>query len=257
MPVWQSMHRFVTIIMMLVILLPVSGQAAEILVAVAANYFRTAEEIAQAYESRTGNTVLLVSGSTGRLYSQVVYGAPYDVFLGADDLSTGRLAEDGLAEPGSRRVYATGRLALVSPLENLPSTDLANVLHAAVDGRVAVANPETAPYGRAAIEVLEQLGLRERAKPNLVFGENVGQVYSYVMTGNVDYGLVALSHVHGRGSAVLAYAEIPEHLHAPIIQEAVLLKQPGDREAARDFHAFLFGDHAQDISMSHGYGAAR
>ena len=234
---------------------PVAGYAGEILVAVSANYFRTAVEIAREFESQSGHTVLFSSGSTGRLYSQIVHGAPFDVFLAADNEVTRRLEEEGRVLAGTRRVYATGRLALVSSGRFSPVSELVDLLGNATGGRIAVANPDTAPYGRAAIEVLDRIGIGNSAFSRLVFGENVGQVYSYVMTGNADYGLVALSYALREDTHLKGYIAVPEALHSPIVQEVVLLDIAEDHHPAHEFHTFLFSTLARDISMSHGYGS--
>ena len=220
-------------------------------VAVAANFTVAAREIAAAFENATGDTALLSFGSTGQLYAQIVQGAPFEVFLAADQ-ERPRLAEsEGLAVPGSRRTYAVGRLVLFSAEAGrvrgpgaLTDPDL---------GRIALANPALAPYGRAALEVVRSLGLENVLRDRQVIGTNVSQAHQFVRTGNAELGFIALSQIapSAGGSRWL----VPEDLHTPIRQQAVLLETGRDNPAAARFLDFLGSKTSREILRRHGYRA--
>jgi molybdate transport system substrate-binding protein len=229
--------------------LPVSVRADEVRVAVAANFAAAAQEIAELFADTTGHEALLSFGSSGQLYAQISQGARFDVFLAADRSYPRRAVQDGLAVADSVVTYATGRLVLFS-------ADPARVsgrgtLEEANFTRLAVANPRLAPYGAAAIEVLESLGVADRLQARLVRGNNVAQAYQFVMTGNAELGFVALAQVigHQRGSRWL----VPPELHSPIAQDAVLLKGAANTEAAAAFRAFLSGPAAAAVLERYGY----
>ena len=171
-----------------------TGQAAAgepILVAVASNFAQTAAQLAERFEEQTGTAVRLSSGSTGKLYAQVVNGAPYDVFLAADAARPAILERSGHAVPGSRRTYAIGRLVIYSTRAD----DCLAVLQDPDAGHIAIANPDTAPYGAAARDFLRQAGLWEAAQPRLVTGENIAQVLQFVASGNAELGFIAHSQL--------------------------------------------------------------
>lgn len=224
-------------------------QAGSVRVAVAANFTLAAREMAAAFEDATGYRVLLSFGSTGQLYAQVVQGAPFEVFLAADEKRPERAEREGFAVPGSRRTYAVGRLVLFSPDEDrvkgpgaLRDPDL---------GRIALANPALAPYGRAAVEAVRALGLESVLESRQVLGMNVSQAYQFVRTGNAELGFLALSQVATStdGSRWL----VPGNLHAPIRQQAVLLEPGRDNPAASRFLRFLGSEAAAEILHRHGY----
>ena len=220
----------------------------EVRVAVAANALAAVTEIAAAFEAETGHLVQLSAGATGQLYAQIVHGAPFDVFLAADQDRPARAEAEGLAVPASRFTYAIGRLVLVAAE---PQTAVDEGTLAAPFGRLAIANPRTAPYGVAAVEALTALGVYEAAQPRLVFGNNVAQAYQFVASGNADLGLVA-------GSLVIEHHDgpvwpVPDHLHAPIAQDAVLLTTAAENAAAGEFLAFLRGPEAEAILNQFGY----
>ena len=225
--------------------------------AVASNFAEPMQTLAEAFSAGTGHTLIISNGSTGRLYAQIVNGAPFDVFLAADTVRPARLVEDGLAAAGSAQTYATGRLALMepgdatagtpSPLQRLQSGDYR---------RLALASPDLAPYGAAAHQVLAHLDLQTASASRQVFGENIGQTYAFVATGNADLGFVALSQIRHPGSAPAGrYDLIPAGWHDPIRQDAVLLERSNDNEAARAFLDFLALPEARDIIAAHGYEA--
>jgi molybdate transport system substrate-binding protein len=251
-PFVMSAMRTATLLALAVLLAP-CARAAEVTVAVAANFTGPMQKIAAAFERDTGHKAVLAFGSTGRFYAQVRNGAPFQVLLAADDQATSRLEKDGLAVPGSRFTYATGRLVLWSATPGLvdPRGD---VLRAPGPDKVAVADPKLAPYGAAAMQVIEKLGVADQLRPRLVQGESIGQAFQFVSTGNAAMGFVALSQVvvDGRITSGSAWI-VPAQLHAPIRQEAVLLKGGDGKPAAAALVAYLKGPTARGIVRAHGY----
>lgn len=217
--------------------------------AVAANFTAAGREIATAFEEATGDTALLSFGSTGQLYAQIVQGAPFDVFLAADRERPERAEREGLAVPGSRRTYAVGRLVLFSA--DIGRVTGPDALRNPELKRVALANPALAPYGRAALEVAEALGMTDVLRDRQVIGTNVSQAHQFVRTGNAELGFLALSQVvqTSGGSRWL----VPEDLHAPIRQQTVLLEAGRDNPAAARFLDFLESAAAREILRRHGY----
>lgn len=234
-------------------MLGADARAAEVSVAVAANFAAPLKRIAAAFEQHSGHRVLSAVGSTGSLYAQVVHGAPFQVFLSADQKTIARLESEGHAVAGSRYTYATGRLALWSAQPGLVD-DRAEVLRSARFQRLAIANPKLAPYGAAALEALDQLGLRGALQPRIVQGENIAQVHQFIASGNAQLGFVALSQVvqEGRPTGGSVWV-VPTGLHAPLKQDAALLKRGADSGAARAFLEFLRSDAARAIIRAHGY----
>jgi molybdate transport system substrate-binding protein len=220
-------------------------------VAVAANFSATQEALARRFREATGLEVEAAVGSTGQLFAQIRNGAPFHVFLSADQERPRQLEIDGLAEPGSRFSYAEGRLVLFGP--GLDSVrDGGADLRERPDVRVALANPETAPYGAAAMEVLERLGLVERLTPRLARGESVAQAEQFVRSGAAELGFVALAQVVGEPRS--SYWIVPREMHTPLLQDAVLLDAGAEHPAARAFLDFLRSDEARRIIDSEGYG---
>lgn len=209
-------------------------------VAVAANFSVPLKEIAKVFEKETGHEVLVSVGSTGKLYTQIANGAPFDVFLAADQRRPRLAEENGLALKGSRFTYAMGKLALypASSPQILKQDDLV---------RLAIANPKTAPYGQAALETLQSLQLHDHLKDKLVYGENIAQTYQFVATQNVKVGFVALSQVVDKTDKWI----VPAELYDPIAQDCVLLK---DNAPAHGFITFLKGEAAHEIMTRYGYG---
>ncbi|MYA07240.1 MAG: molybdate ABC transporter substrate-binding protein [Holophagales bacterium] len=235
-----------------VLLLAASGAAAgEVTVAVAANAAEAVEALAADFEQRTGHRVTVTVGSTGKLYAQILHGAPFDVFLAADQERPRLLVEQGLAVEDSRRTYAIGQLVLWSSDPTIEATP--ETLRTGSFRRLAIANPDLAPYGAAARNVLRELGLWESLRSKIVVGENVGQSFTMAASGNAELGLVALSSVISpRNGREGSYWEIPEHLHRPIRQDAVLLGRAGNT-AARAFHLFLSSPKALATIESFGF----
>lgn len=227
-----------------------------ITVAVATNFLVPAEGLAARFEAEEGIPVTLVGGSTGQLYAQAVAGAPFDLFLAADEVRPARLVEAGVAVEGSAFVYATGRLCLWTPDETVSPAELERILRAGDFERMAIANPELAPYGAAARDALRALGLWDGYRNRIVLGENVGQAYAQVATGNAELGFVALAQVSadGRSPAGSCWL-VPAHLHAPIRQAAVLLGRAADNSAALAFLDFLRSPAARETISAAGYEA--
>ena len=234
----------------LLLALPGAAAAEEIKVAVASSFKRPVQVIALGFERRTGHTVTIVSGATGKLYSQIKNGAPFDAFLAADTDRPQRLAREGLVAAGEPFTYAMGRLVLWSSRDGFVD-DGGVVLTQGEFDRLAVANPNTAPYGRAAREVLDAMGMWETVQASIVTGQNVGQTYQFIKTGNADLGFVAYSQVLRRGSAVPgSYWQVPPAFHEPIAQQAVLLS---DSEAARSFLGFLRTETVRQVIREYGF----
>jgi molybdate transport system substrate-binding protein len=228
-----------------------AAHAGEVHVAVATNFAVTSEVIGRDFSAASGHRVVISSGSSGKLAAQIESGAPFEVFLSADAARPRHLEERGLAVAGSRFPYALGRLVLWSAKPDFvdPTGD---VLAGDAFRHLAIANPELAPYGAAAREVLLRLGHWQRLEPRLVRGEDIGQTFQFVATGNAELGFVALAQLVGRadGSRWL----VPEELHAPIEQQAALLVPGARDEAARAFAAYLRSQAARARIERAGYG---
>lgn len=238
---------------LLALLVPLLARGGEVSVAVAANFAAPMQKIAAAFEQATGHKAVLSFGSTGRFYAQVKNGAPFQVLLSADDETPLRLEKEGLAVPGTRFTYATGRLVLWSAAPGAVD-DQGEVLRRPDTGRVAVADPRVAPYGAAAMETLNKMGLAQSLAPRLVQGESIAQAHQFVASGNAAMGFMALAQVMvdgriGKGSAWL----VPASLHTPIRQDAILLATGRDNPAAAALLAFMKRDAARAIIRAHGY----
>ncbi|NVK17683.1 MAG: molybdate ABC transporter substrate-binding protein [Methylocystaceae bacterium] len=226
--------------------------ADKVYVAVAANFTAPAKEIAEAFEQETGHQAVLSFGSTGKLYIQIINGAPYGVFLAADAARPERLEQEGVAVLGSRFTYAKGKIVLYSRDDDLIQGSPDVLGQEAAFQKLAIANPKTAPYGFAAIETLKHLSVYEQNKDKLVKGDNIAQAYQFVFTQNAQVGFVALSQVinEAKGSRWI----VPQDFYSPIRQQAVLLKQDADNPAAQAFVTFLSADGARAIIKRFGYG---
>lgn len=225
--------------------------AAEVRVATAANFTAAMKQIANQFERRSGHRVALSFGSTGGLYAQIRHGAPYDVFLAADERRPRLLVKEGYAVSGSRFTYAVGRLVLWSAKPGFVDSK-GDVLERGGFVRLAIANPKTAPYGAAAQQVLEKLRLWHSLQPRLVRGENISQAYQFVSSGNADLGFVALSQVVKiRGGSRWTP---PQSMYHPLQQQAVLLGRGKDNPAALALLAWLKSAAARTTITSLGYG---
>ena len=227
--------------------------AGEVKVAVAANFTAPLQAIAPAFEKATGHKLVASFGATGQFYAQIKNGAPFDVLLAADDTTPARLESEGATVPGSRFTYAIGSLVLWSAdASYLDGTDAA--LKAGQFRHLSIANPKAAPYGLAAMQVLDKLGLSEAVKAKLVEGQNITQAHQFVFTGNAELGFVALSQVYKDGQVSSGSAWIvPEAMYDPIKQDAVMLKQGADNPAAAALVEYLQGAEATRVIESFGY----
>ncbi|WP_456389023.1 molybdate ABC transporter substrate-binding protein [Profundibacter sp.] len=230
-----------------------AARAGEVTVAVASNFLTTVHKIADGFTARTGHSVRIVNGSTGTLYAQISIGAPYDVFLSADQERVLLLADADKLLGDAHKPYALGRLILYARGGGVLAEDIQHSLAPASVHHFAMADPKLAPYGRAAFEVLSHLGLTDMIKQKAVLGANIGQTFGFVKTGNAVVGFVALSQAVEVGGDWL---DIPASYYAPIIQEAGLLKHAKGNAAARAFYDHLSSNAVMDILQTSGYGAA-
>lgn len=227
--------------------------ADDVQVAVAANFTAPMKLIAADFEKDTGHKAVLTFGATGKFYAQISNGAPFEVFLAADDETPARLEKEGAAVNGSRFSYATGKLVLWSAQPGLVDAQ-GDVLKKGDFKKIAIAAPRLAPYGAAAVETMNKLGLQAQLEPKLVQGESIGQAFSFVSTGNAELGFIALSQVYEGGKIKSGSAWIvPDNLHSPIRQDAVLLARAKDSKAAAQLMAYLKTDKAKAVIRSFGY----
>jgi molybdate transport system substrate-binding protein len=224
--------------------------AAELRVAVASKFTRAMTSLVQQFETNTGQKVKLVFGSTGKHYAQIRNGAPFDAFFAADIKRPKLLEEEGIAVPASRFSYSLGKLVLWSPKAGYVDSE-GKVLSDGNFFHLAIANPKLAPYGRAAKEVLQSRGLWKAMKGKIVRGENIGQAFQFVNSGNAELGFVAYSQIKQPGLSIIgSYWEVPQTLYTPIVQQAVLLK---DNEATRAFISYVRSKPALEIIQDYGY----
>jgi molybdate transport system substrate-binding protein len=232
--------------------LSLPARAAEVNVAVAANFTQAAKDIAEAFHASTGDDAVLSFGSTGKLYTQIANGAPFKVFLAADQERPAKAETDGLAVAGSRFTYATGKIVLYSTDASVAVADGAALKTPDAVTKIAIANPKTAPYGTAAVEAMKALGVYDGLETKLVQGDSIAQTFQFVESGNAAMGFVALSQVIGTSAG--AQWVVPQTLYTPIRQDAVLLKTGEADDTAKAFVAFLKSDKARQIIAHYGYG---
>jgi molybdate transport system substrate-binding protein len=245
------MKRLTTLLCALA--LAAAAHADEVQVAVAANFTAPMKQIAVEFEKDTGHKALLAFGATGKFYAQISNGAPFEVLLAADDETPARLEKELLATPGTGFTYAIGKLALWSVKEGYIDGQ-GDVLKKSDFKHLALANPKTAPYGAAAMEVMKQLGVLDSIQPRFVQGENIAQTHQFVATGNAELGFVALSQVFKDGKLTSGSAWIvPGKLYAPIRQDAVVLAKGRNNPAAAALVKYLKTDKARSIIKSYGY----
>ena len=243
--------HYLSVYVVLMTLAAGNVMAEEIRVVVASNFTDALREIAGRFEMKTQHKVSVISGSTGKHYAQITNGAPFDVFFAADVKRPELLEQQGLALPGSRFTYAVGKIVLWSPDQDYIDTS-ANVLKQGKFNHLSIANPKLAPYGRAAQQVLKKLGLWNKLQGRMVRGENIGQAFQFVKSGNARLGFVAFSQIKNPDNAIEgSFWQVPESLYDPIDQQAVLIK---DNEAARAFLDFVRQDEALQIIRNFGYG---
>ncbi|NIQ02017.1 MAG: molybdate ABC transporter substrate-binding protein [Nitrospinaceae bacterium] len=231
------------------------AMSGEVTVAVATNFLNPFKQLVREFHKQTGHTVRTVSGSTGKLYAQIRHGAPFQVFLAADSERPRRLETQGQAVAASRFIYARGKIVLWSADPNRLGPDGEQVLRRKKFRHLALANPKTAPYGKAALTVLHRLKLHQPLSDRLVQGENIGQTFQFIATHNAELGFVALSQIlDPRLKTKGSRWDVPENLYDPIDQEAVLLKNAETDPAALALVRFLKSDAARNIIQSYGYG---
>ena len=247
----QSLSKLLSAL--LILLGSATAFADEVQLAVAANFTAPMKQIAADFEKDTGHKALMSFGATGKLYAQIINGAPFDVFLAADDETPAKLEREGGAVNGSRFTYAIGKLVLWSAQPGLVDPQ-GDVLRKNQFTKIAIAAPKLAPYGAAAVETMTRLGLLAKLAPKLVSGESIGQTYGFISTGNAELGFVALSQVYEGGKLRSGSAWIvPESLHNAIRQDAVLLSKGKGNKAALSLMAFLKTEKAKDVIRSFGY----
>ena len=219
--------------------------------AVASNFAEPLRVLSQQFEQQSGHRVVLVVGSTGKHYAQILHGAPLDAFFAADRHRPELLEQSGVAVAGSRFTYAVGKVVLWSPQPGLVDS-AAEVLDQGAFRHLSIANPKLAPYGRAAEEILRARGQWKRLRRQMVRGENIGQAYQFVKSGNAALGFVAYSQLKRPGASIEgSWWEPPQSLYRPIEQQAVLLSQKG---AARQFFSFMQHGSTRKQIESFGYG---
>ena len=235
------------------VILANSAAAETVQVAVAANFTAPMQQIAADFEKDTGHKAVLSFGATGKFYAQITNGAPFEVFLAADDETPAKLEKEGAAVAGTQFTYATGKLVLWSRNPGLVD-DKGEVLRSGKFEKIALADPKLAPYGAAAIETLTQLGLLATRSPRFVQGENIAQAHQFVATENAPLGFVALSQVYADGRVTQGSAWIvPKQLHSPIRQNAIVLNRGQGNPAAAALMQYLKGDKARAIIRGYGY----
>jgi molybdate transport system substrate-binding protein len=227
-----------------------AGDAGALLVGAASDLAAAMPELVAAFERESDATVQVTLGSSGLLARQIINGAPIDLFLSADGTWVDHVAEAGLVAPDDRVHYARGYLAIVTAAHRR-AVERIEALAGADIGRVAIANPAHAPYGRAAREALERAGVWAALEPNVVYAENVRQTMQFVASGNVDAVITALSLVDGSG---LAWSIVPDTLHAPLLQEAAAIGDRPNHELAVRFLRFLEGDDARATLARYRFG---
>ncbi|SDZ94161.1 molybdate transport system substrate-binding protein [Thiothrix caldifontis] len=231
-----------------------SAWADEVQVAVASNFTKPLEAIAEKFKAASGHDLKISAGATGKLYAQIENGAPFEVFISADSKTPKKLVEAKMAEADSQFTYAFGKLALWSSTEGYVD-DKGEVLTKGDFKHLAIANPKTAPYGEAAMGIFGKLGITDTITPKLVTGENITQTYDFVSTGNAELGFVALSQVQKEGKLKSGSAwVVPQDMYTPLSQDAVLLSSAKDSASAKALLEFLKGEEAQTVISSYGYG---
>jgi molybdate transport system substrate-binding protein len=246
------MKRVLLSFVLMFLLAATPAWADQALVAVAANFVPPFREVAIEFEKATGHNVRMASGSSAAFFAQIKNGAPFDVFFSADDERPKLLEDEGLGVKGSRFTYAIGRLALWSPDPILVKGE--DALTSESFKHLAIANPKTAPYGVAAMQAMQKLGVWERLQPRIVMGENLGQTMGFIESGNAELGFLALSQVKdpkitGKGSRW----DVPVNFHEPIKQDVILLAKGKDNQAANALMEFMTGPQARAIIERYGY----
>ncbi len=242
-----------TFLFLIAFLLSLPARADNVYVAVAANFIAPMQKIALQFEKDTGHKAIVAFGATGKFYAQIKNGAPFEVFLSADDDTPARLVKEGAAVAGSRFTYAIGKLVLWSAKSELVD-DKGEVLKKEDFQHLSVANPKLAPYGAAAVETLKALGLLGALQPKFVQAENISQAYQFVASGNAPLGFVAMSQVYEEGKLKSGSAWIiPSKLYSPIQQDAVILDKGKGKPAVEALVKYLQSDKIKALIKSYGY----
>jgi molybdate transport system substrate-binding protein len=230
-----------------------TAHAGDVQVAVAANFAGPMEKLAEQFQKDTGHKAIIANGATGKFYAQIRNGAPFEVLLSADDETPARLEAEGQVVAKSRFTYAVGRLVLWSAKADYVDATGA-VLKTGAFTHLAIANPKTAPYGAAAVAVIDKLGLTARLQPRLVQGENIAQAFQFASTGNAELGFVAQAQVWRDGKFTAGSGWIvPATMHAPIRQDAALLTRGAKNPAAQALLDYLRTDKAKALILAYGY----
>ncbi|MCU9846998.1 molybdate ABC transporter substrate-binding protein [Defluviimonas sp. WL0024] len=238
-------------VLLALLALPGPAAAESALVAVATNFRPVAEILAEEFTAETGHEIRLAAAATGKLAAQVASGAPFDVFLSADEATVDELIAEGQADPADRFTYAIGQLVLWTADGRADLSDPAAFL--AAQRHVAIANPDLAPYGKAALQAIDSLGFSDAVEGKIVQGENIGQTFAMVRSGAAGAGFVAASGLHADPTLAGGSWPVPESAHDPIRQDAVLLVRGKGNAAALAFLDHLRGTKARAVIEANGY----
>jgi molybdate transport system substrate-binding protein len=231
------------------------ASAGEVQAAVASNFYSPFKKIARQFEKETGHKVRIISGSTGKLYAQIINGAPFELFLAADQRRPKFLEKNGNAVSGTRFTYALGKIALWSATSNAISGDGESNLRSKNFTHIAMANPKTAPYGKAALQAMQKLGLWDKIRPLIVQGENIGQTFQFVASQNAELGFVALSQILDPKNKFEGKRwDVPETFYDPLKQDIVILKKGKSNPSAKVLWDYLQSNAAKLIIKKYGYG---
>ena len=253
--VFQQKSGIVSRLLLAFLLFNIPGAwADELRVAVASNFLLPIKELSREFEKNTENKIVVISASTGKLYAQIKQGAPFDILLAADSLRPELLEKEGIGISGSRFTYALGGLVLWSADTKIFLRNDLKVLNQQNFRYLAIANPKTAPYGKAAEQVLRKKGFWDQLQAKLVRGENISQTFQFLVTGNADIGFIALSQLRKNQKELKGYSwTIPSEWHDPIRQQAILLKRAKRNKTALEFLNFIKSNRVQKIIESYGY----
>ena len=252
---WNAKLKALTLIVVCQFFFLNEAIADEIKIAVASNFYPTMKELVTHFESITPNSdttnnIVLISGSSGKHYAQILNGAPFDLFFSADKLRPNMLEKEDVFNNQSRFTYALGKLALWSPFNEYVDSD-GQVLYTDDFRFLAIANPKIAPYGVASKETLTSMNLWQDMAEKLVRGENIAQTFQFAKSGNAKLGFVSYSQILSlNSSSEGSYWLVPQSMYQPIEQQAILLK---DSSLGKDFLSFIKSDEALDIIKRNGY----
>jgi molybdate transport system substrate-binding protein len=245
-------------LVILATLLALPAGAEQLTIAVASNFLQPARALAEKFEAESGQPVRVTTASTGKLYAQIANGAPFDVLFAADKVRPLLLEESGLGVKGTRFTYAVGRLVLWSGDSAMSGANCEHALASLGKRRLAIANPVTAPYGEAAKEYLQAAGFWQEVQPRLVYGENIAQTLHFVVSGGANFGLIARSQaIDKRLPDATCSQLIPQEMHAPLEQQAILLRRGEKNSTAAEFLAFVAGPVGRQTIEEHGYSVAQ